>query len=143
MTKTVLNEATPALPKDDFLSGVIGIVEATDFERQCLWERNHEHMTWESNLSGYLPTVGLHGDDRVVISLLTAKIDGHKVLFWHATSPIVNYTLITEWFRKNMPRTAFRPDDYLNNVDSQNFSNVFSYERDKAYKASKEKIGLE
>lgn len=142
MTKTVLNEGPVNWPKDDFLSGVIGMVEATDFERQCLWEKNHKHMKWESDSLGFLPTVGLHGNDPVVISLFTAKIDGHKILFWHATSQIVNYRIITAWFQKHMPRTAYQPDGaafaYLNNVYSQNFSNVFRYERDKAYRASKE-----
>jgi hypothetical protein len=108
-----------------FLEGVVGIVEANSFERMCLWDKHKDKSTWVQNLSGYGKNVGYITPNRpVFISLTTAIINGHKILFVEPTSVGVDYTMIWEWMKENVP-SAVKPSGYLNKTDSMNFHNVF------------------
>lgn len=109
----------------EYLLGVVGIVEANSFESSMLWEKHHEKREWKETLSGYLPCVGFIGERPIHISLMTAIIDGFKILFWHPTSQVVDHALIVEWFQKNLPTSAINDRGYPNSVDAQNFFNVF------------------
>jgi hypothetical protein len=112
----------------EYLDGIIGTVEANTFEQNCLWRDYHEKYEWIETRSGYIRHVGEIGDKPIYISLMTAIIKGHKILFWYPTSVAVDYDVITEWLKKNVPQSAMQPNaDYVNNVDAQNFSNVFHY----------------
>jgi hypothetical protein len=121
--------AAPAKRKrsDPMFHGVVGIVEATSFEKLCLWQGvQKEQGSWEQNLSGSLVTVGKVGELPVCVSIFIDKVKGHKIVFWHATSQVVDYDMIETWFNDNLPQTAFRPGtSYVNSVDSMNFHNVF------------------
>lgn len=110
-----------------FLDGVIGIVEASMFEKNLLWQEYHQKhgKTWEQGVLGHSECVGKCEDCPVVISLFVDKVDGHRILFWHATSSIVNYYLIDDWFATALPKTAFRDDKLINRTDAGNFHNVF------------------
>lgn len=115
---------------EEFLDGVIGVVDANSYEQHSLWRECHEnrHMTWEQNLSGLGQTVGKIDDMPVHISLLTAVVKGHKLLFIHPTSQVVDHRMIDAWLKDNLPLTAFRdrdPRKWINRVDAMNFSNVF------------------
>lgn len=73
------------------------VVEANNFEKQCLWQDYKDKLEWESIPSGELATVG-HLDGRpVCLSILWARLNGQLVLFQHATSQLVDYALIEEW----------------------------------------------
>jgi len=112
----------------EFLNGVVGVVEATSYESMCLWREYHlaREKSWVQDLGGYLPTVG-HIDGRpVCLSLHINTVDGHKLLFIEATSQVVDHSMIEEWLKANLPATAFRDDGkYLNKENSMNFHNVF------------------
>lgn len=112
-----------------FLEGVVGVVEATNCEKHMLWAENRRHekpRKWIENLSGYGATVGSLADMPVCISLLTAEVDGQKLLFTHPTSMVVDHRLIDQWLKDELPETAMRPDGYVNSTDATNFHVMFS-----------------
>lgn len=111
-----------------FLDGVVGVVEANHFEKHALWKANRaktEERKWVENLSGYGVTVGHLAGRPVFISLITATIDDRKILFIHPTSKVVDWDLIEEWLRTNLPASAIKSNGYVNLVDANNFHNVF------------------
>ncbi len=110
-----------------FLEGVVGIVEANSFEKMCLWKENQDQMKyeWKENNLGYLPTIGELAGMPVVLSLFTADVNGHKLLFYHPTSQVVDWRQIEAWLQLNLPKTAFRENGYPNKTDAMNFSNIF------------------
>lgn len=105
-----------------FLEGVVGVVEANSYESMCLWQehtKRHGKESWVSNLSGFLEIVGHLNDKPVCISLFTTVVNGQKLLFWHATSTVVDHDIIRKWFEKNLT-----PEAYGNTTDAMNFHNV-------------------
>ncbi|WP_411839896.1 hypothetical protein [Paracoccus sp. ME4] len=109
-----------------FLDGVIGVVEANRFEASRLWREHHDKRTWIEHRSGFGCTVGYRHGDPVCISLLTATVDGHRILFYHPTSPVVDWGLIDAWMVANLPKSAFRSgSDVVNRTDSMNFTIIF------------------
>lgn len=112
----------------EFLDGVVGVVEANRFEQMMLWSENRRHESpkaWVEHLSGFGQTIGFVGDMPVFVSLLTAEVQGQKILFAHATSQVVDHRMVDAWLKANMPQSAFWPDGRLNFVDADNFHNVF------------------
>jgi hypothetical protein len=112
----------------DFLDGVVGVVEANSYESMCLWQEWHKKRgkTWEQGLGGYLPTIGQLDGRPVVLSLFVHKIDGHHLLFIEPTSQVVDHQMIDAWLKANLPATAMRPGgEYLNRENAMNFHNVF------------------
>lgn len=116
-----------------FLEGVVGCVEANSFEKHSLWKENHyladdarHKREWKDNNSGYGITIGCVDDRPVHLSLRIATIDGQKILFYYATSQVVDHKMIREWLEVNLPDTAKGnyPGGY-NNTDATNFHNVF------------------
>lgn len=112
-----------------FFEGVVGVVEANSFERMMLWKENQDigKRTWVENNSGYGVTVGEVAGDPVFLSVLTAQVDGHKLLFIDPTSQVVDHRLVRKWLDKNLPQSAFRADGLLNITDAMNFANIFPY----------------
>ena len=107
-----------------FLDGVVGVCEATSCEYHYVWEHWHERVEWKQNNMGLGETVGTLDDRPVHISLRTAEIDGKKILFWEATSQVVDHEMIRKWLQKNLPITAFRegdPRQGVNQTDATNF----------------------
>jgi hypothetical protein len=113
------------------LDGVVGAVEATSYEKHMLWQEyasealryraggpDHRlRYSWKEGLSGLGHGVGEIDGRPVVISLLVDIVGGHRILFWHATSVMVDYDLIGKWL------DAVLPD--RRNSDPMNFSNLF------------------
>lgn len=114
-----------------FLEGVVGVVEANRFEHHALWRFNDERerkLSWVENLSGLGETIGYINKRPVHVSLLTAVVDGHKLLFIDPTSTLVDHDMVRAWLAKTMPVTAFEDNDprkRLNITDAMNFHNVF------------------
>lgn len=123
-----------------FLEGVVGVVEADNYGKHMLWVENSRRdtpLTWVQNCHGYLLTIGMLDDMPVCISLFTAVIDGHKLLYLEATSTVVDHRMIDDWLKKNLPESAFQPGgEFVNSTDAMNFHNIFRYERDKARQAT-------
>jgi hypothetical protein len=113
----------------EFFEGVVGVVEATSFEKYALWAFNKElreySLPWQDNNSGYGITVGHIGKRPICISVLTAVIDGQKILFYSGMSELVHHPMIRNWMKNNMPKSAFTAGGRLNHSDAVNFHNVF------------------
>jgi hypothetical protein len=110
-----------------FLEGVTGVVEANSFETMCLWEGNRKvGRSWVEISHGYGATVATLHDRPVVLSLRSAIVEGQKILFIDATSELVDWTLISAWLEKNLPRSAY-DGDRINRSDAMNFHNVLRY----------------
>jgi hypothetical protein len=123
----------------NFLDGVKGIVDANSYEYHCLWESYSQtykdtflkhgddgriRYTWIQNLVGLQEIVGWLDERPVNLSLYTAVIDGHKILFFDPVSQVVDWKMVDKWLEKTMPDTARRSDGYLNRTNAMNFSNV-------------------
>lgn len=117
---------------DKYLLGVVGVVEATSFEQHALWRFNDAkldgaRLSWVETGHGFLPTVGEIDGRPVRVSVMTTTVDGHKILFFYATSAAVDHDQIDAWLKKTMPVTAFEDSDprkRLNRSDAMNFHNV-------------------
>ena len=117
-----------------FFEGVVGLVEANSFEKHQLWALNRAKQdgigvaprVWVENLAGIGRCIGYVVDMPVFVSLMTATIDGQKILFYEATSQVVDHRMVEAWLQYNMPTTALRPDTpYLNKTDANNFHTIF------------------
>ena len=100
----------------EYLSGVVGAVEASSYESLCLWQEYRDRKNWKQALSGYGITIGFLADMPVCISLMMVEVDGHKLLFWHATSQVVDHRMIDKWFDAHLSG--------VRRVDAQNFHNA-------------------
>jgi hypothetical protein len=125
---------------DDFLEGVIGCCEVTNYEKHMLWiEYSQEALAsgcvaagpldckrykWDSNHAGLYEIVGYLGDRPVCMSLWVNTLDGHKILFYEPTSRVVDYIMIEEWLEAYLPATARRKDGFINRSDAMNFCNI-------------------
>jgi hypothetical protein len=118
-----------------YLEGVTGSVEATDYEKHCLWLRYSKdgqkyggfdefRFDWQDAGMGYGPQVGEIGGKPVSISIMTATVAGQKLLFWYAMSVAADHDLIEKWLKATLPPSAIRPDGYLNRTEPQNFINI-------------------
>lgn len=104
------------------LSDCVGAVEANSFETMSLWKDHKE--TWDQGYNGVLKQIGDFHDLPVCISLTTNVVNGHKILFYYATSDTVSYSMIDEWLLKNMPDSAMLDCGRVNKVDAMNFHNL-------------------
>lgn len=102
-----------------FLDGVVCIIEANTNEYVYIWEQNKEHVgyNWIEINSGILEYVGFLDDRPICISLRKAIINGDLILFWYATSQVIDYKMIDEWFALNLPN--------IPKTDSTNWVNAF------------------
>jgi hypothetical protein len=117
----------------EFLEGVTGVVEATSAEKHWIWrefsdwsEDEHMDRTWKQG-SGLLATVGTVGKRPVCISVLVDVVNGKRILFYHATSQVVDHQMVEEWLKRELPVTAFEggdPRKRMNHTDATNWSNV-------------------
>lgn len=121
---------------DGYLDDVVGVVEADSYASHMLWLEHaldaakygppdRTRYEWIPTGHGYGQKVGEIDGRPIWISLLTNTVNGYKLLFWHATSPAVDYHQCEEWLKANLPTTAFRKDGCINRAEPMNFTNVF------------------
>jgi hypothetical protein len=100
------------------IAGSFYVVEATDFEALALWitwakegrEKNPNPyykdfpaVSWKQDNPGQLATVGYLSGHPVCISLSWNRLDGKSVMFWYATSRVVDHGMIDAWLTKMSP----------------------------------------
>ena len=88
-------------------------VEATSFERYCLWGKNNEKYKWKQQTIGTAIKIGQLDNMSIFISLSFAKINDYNILFYYPSSVVVDWRIIDKW-----------KDDALKNAkftDAQNF----------------------
>lgn len=116
------------LDLEDRLKATVCSVECTPYEQLSLWKHwsndkaespFSSRVEWEEVLSGWLPTVGKLADRPVCISVNWAFIEHQPVLFWHATSIVVDYDMIDNWLKTYMPQVYVDQRQFT--TDAQNF----------------------
>lgn len=80
-----------------FFENTYGLIEATDFERFALWKEYHGPIAWDTIPTGIITQIGTLDNRPICISLFSAVINNRKIVFWHATSQIVDYYQIENW----------------------------------------------
>ena len=93
---------------DDLLSCAEFVVEASSFEQQMLWERysleygsdSNVRVDWQDQSRGWLVEVGRLDNRPVCINVRGSLLNGLAVLFYEATSEVVDWKMIKEWFRE-------------------------------------------
>ena len=114
------------------ITEAVAIVSATGNEHQCLWsefskqatplmklfltEGNYKRFDWESDQSGYFAHLGHFCEAPVCVSITFAKIEGHTIVFWHATSEVVHHGMIEDFFKSLNTKAT--------NTDAGNFVNI-------------------
>lgn len=99
-------------PKE-LLKEVKYAVEATNFEETALWEKFKDKVIWKEMRSGLGEIVGEVNGCDVFLSLRFNFINNVPVLFWEATSIMVDHFQIEKWFDE---KTTIK-----RNVSAQNF----------------------
>ncbi len=120
-------EATlPPKPEDTRLQRTFACVEATGYESLSLWQhhssqsdrpKGYKPHQWVQDSLGFLQTVGTLADMPVAVSVFWATVDGKLVLFYEATSRVVDHEMVDEWIKKNTPTAVIR-------TNAMNFHNV-------------------
>jgi hypothetical protein len=135
-------------PKDARYAQTEFVVEATSNEMHLFWQLySHEsqhseaferslranpgsvRVIWSQDSMGLHETIGYidENEDRpVCISICWNFLNGHRVLFWEATSRFVDHEMIEMWFRKYCnPQQDGRPA----HCNSSNFHHALHYVR--------------
>ncbi len=92
------NEFAP--PTDERFKETFFLVEASSFERNCLWMEWNNRVKWEQT-SWCMGQIGTISRQPVTLSVLWVRIDGKLIGFWEPTSQVVDHKMIREWFAKN------------------------------------------
>lgn len=110
---------------EDVYKDVYGIVEANSFETLTLWQywNQDKGYSWIQNNSGWLVKVGKLADKEVWISPLAHVVKGKKILFVEATSSVVDWEMIEEYLKKNVP-SAIKENGFLRKENAGNFHNL-------------------
>jgi hypothetical protein len=110
-----------------FMEGAVGFCEATREEEHSIWSTlvNHRDppVTWEQH-GGVGMTVGYLDDRPVHVSLSHVDVAGHKVIFYHATSTVVDHDMIRTFIEAIAPQSAWEGPGRLNHTDATNFTNI-------------------
>lgn len=112
---------------EDFNDKVVYIVEATSFERLCLWQK-HKEIWGEGTNGGPFVTIG-HLDNRpICITLSIDLINNQPVLFYECTSQLADYKMVDQYIKDNYPN--------VKTTDAMNFHNCMHYTRELKNKQS-------
>ena len=93
-----------------------------------LWALHHEKNDWKSGNMGYSRQIGKIGDRTIWVSFYLDTINGLRVLFWNATSQLVDYKMIEDYLEKHcnpMEHDSTRRAK----CDADNFHSCLHYSR--------------
>ncbi len=120
------------------------VVEATSCEIQMLWERWSDESLYQNPSDyrlrfdhlnpGYMATIGHINRLPVVMTLFWHSINGVLVMFWEATSRVVDYDMCRAWLNKNCAPT-WDNGTRLAHTNATNFHNVVSFIREGRFAA--------
>lgn len=109
-----------------FLEGTIGFCAATREEEHGIWSSLVDHrdppLTWRQH-GGLGVTIGYLDNRPVHVSLSHVDVGGHKVIFYHATSTVVDHDMVRAFLDIIAPETA-KEGARLNHSDATNFTNI-------------------
>lgn len=118
----------------NYLANCEGAVEANSYETMCLWKElsveakrfgwGNGDYDWVQNNSGCGCGIGEVAGKPVFVSLLTNTINGQEILFYEATSQIVDHEMVEEWLKEALPDKAKYSGGYVNKTNAMNFTNI-------------------
>lgn len=118
----------------DFLEGAIGFCEATREEQCGIWWRFiHDKPNppeWREGI-GFALTIGYIDDRPIHLVLLPVQFNGHKIIFYEATSQVVDHVMIDTFIETVAPDSARSISGIINRADAANFINLIP-KREKA-----------
>ena len=110
-----------------FVSGTIGFCQATNEELFGLWSRLVEHRTpavsWKQH-GGIGVTIGYIDDRPVHVMLRHVDVAGYKIIFYEATSTVVDYDMIRAFIALIAPPVSAYRNGRLNHSDAANMTNL-------------------
>jgi hypothetical protein len=126
---TVETDKQKTGPEPEGFQNPVFMVEATSCERLYLWARysyqsTTRHSTertviWE-NLQSSLYTIGYLENRPIVVSISLHRINAHIVMFYEATSKLVDWAMIESWLAKQFPHIKHK-------CDAQHFHHCLEY----------------
>lgn len=98
----------PRWELDDLLSCAEFVVEASSYEQQALWEKHaleaggdsNTRVHWVDQTRGWLVEVGKLDGRPVCVNVRGSLLNGLAVLFYEATSEVVDWRMIENWFQE-------------------------------------------
>lgn len=114
---------------DKRCADTIFLVEATDFERHCLWRENeqlrtlypHLYLDWRRDSMGQAATIGYIGNRPICACFFWVVLDGYRVCFYYATSQLVDHAMLEEFVKHNFPNAYWDNGTRWAHCDAFNF----------------------
>lgn len=126
-SKWVIDFSKPDEQIEKLLEGVIGAVEASSEETHAIWREDVHHadkpMTWKQH-GGIGVTIGYMDSRPVHVILSIITVNDHRVLFYEATSTVVDNDMVRAFIEAVMPESG-RHDGRINHTNAANFHNIF------------------
>ncbi len=109
-----------------FVEGAVGFCAATREEEHSVWshmvDQREPPVAWRQR-GGVGVTVGYLDERPVHVALNHVDVAGHKVIFYNATSTVVDHDMVKEFINLLAPDSA-RDGDRVNHADATNMSNI-------------------
>jgi hypothetical protein len=88
-----------------YFKDVAYLVEATHFENHMLWVENHHRPLpngvsipdWKQEGMGFMTCIGELAGRPVCVGGFYARINGIRVMFYEATSQVVDHDMVERW----------------------------------------------
>ncbi len=108
---------------------VVFIVEATSYEQHVFWENyfyksKYETLIikdWLQETAGKIITIGKCDKRPVCVTIFWAWLDGCKIMFYEATSQVVDHKMVKEWFKHFSSHIKWDGNTRLAHCNSLNF----------------------
>lgn len=110
----------------ELVAGAMGFCEATSEEQHGVWarlKRTDRAVSWE-NRGGRGITIGYLDSRPVHVTLCHIDVAGHKVIFYDATSTVVDHDMVRAFIDMIAPESARRSDGRVNHSDAANMTNI-------------------
>lgn len=95
-------DAVYLVEADDFAQLRLWIENAVDGKRSG-WDAPFRRMSWAQETLGYGREIGRFGGMSVCVTVSFARIKGHVVAFYEATSLVVDHRMVEEWLKVEFP----------------------------------------
>jgi hypothetical protein len=89
-------------------------VEATDYERLCVWREWHAPVQWEDEHEGRLCTIGELDGRPIAVCVSWSRVEGRRVAFYHASSQLVDHVVVERWVRSKLLKPGGTHSDAMN-----------------------------
>jgi hypothetical protein len=118
--------------KDKRFAETVFIVQATHAEVHYLWRQWHKRVKWEQDCLGHCATVGTVANLPVVVCCSWALLDGQRVMFYEATSRVVDWSMVENWVWEQVGPLKWDDNRRRAQCDTMNFAHCIHAIRSKA-----------